>query len=131
MEFFTQMVEGVGLMIDAAGVLVIVAGLLYAVQQLIKSGKSFPDAYRQLRTDVGQGILLGLELLVAADIIRTVAVSPTLESVTVLGVIVIIRTFLSMALQVELEGYWPWQRDDVQRRQSATDGSRNPPTAPA
>ncbi|WP_136526097.1 DUF1622 domain-containing protein [Geomonas ferrireducens] len=68
------------------------------------------DGFRQLRQDLGRGILLGLEFLVAADIFRNVAVTPTLEGVLVLGVIVIIRTFLSMALQVELEGHWPWQR---------------------
>ncbi len=68
------------------------------------------DPYRRLRQDIGRGILLGLEFLVAADIIRTVAVTPTMEGVKVLGLIVVIRTFLSMALQVELEGRWPWQR---------------------
>lgn len=63
-----------------------------------------------LRQNLGRGILLGLEILIAADIIRTVAITPTLDGVLVLGVIVLIRTFLSMALQVELEGRWPWQR---------------------
>jgi uncharacterized membrane protein len=67
------------------------------------------NGYRQLRLDLGRGILLGLEFLVAADIIRTVAVTPTLEGVLILGLIVLIRTFLSMALEVELEGRWPWQ----------------------
>jgi uncharacterized membrane protein len=59
---------------------------------------------------MGRSILTGLELLVAADIIRTVAVEPTLQSVLVLGLIVLIRTFLSISLQVEIEGKWPWQR---------------------
>ncbi len=112
MQTFTYVVEGVGLIIDAAGVLVIVGGLLFAASRLIASGQSISDGYRQLRQDVGRGILLGLELLVAADIIRTVAVAPTLESVLVLGMIVLIRTFLSMALQVELEGRWPWQSSE-------------------
>jgi uncharacterized membrane protein len=67
------------------------------------------DPYRRLRQDIGRGILLGLEFLVAADIIRTVAVEPTLDGVLVLGLIVLIRTFLSMALQVELEGRLPWR----------------------
>jgi uncharacterized membrane protein len=66
-------------------------------------------AYRRYRADLGRGILLGLELLVAADIIGTVAVTPTLQSLAVLGLIVLIRTFLSFSLEVEIEGRWPWQ----------------------
>ena len=66
--------------------------------------------YRRFRQEVGRAILLGLELLVAADIIRTVAISPTLESVAVLSVIVLVRTLLSFSLEVEVTGMWPWQR---------------------
>ena len=66
--------------------------------------------YRRFRQEVGRAILLGLELLVAADIIRTVAISPTLESVAVLSGIVLVRTLLSFSLEVELTGMWPWQR---------------------
>jgi uncharacterized membrane protein len=108
----TQLVaERVSLAVDAAGVLIIVAGLAWALVRFCFSrGMHFADRYRQLRQDLGRGILLGLEFLVAADIIRTVAVDPTLESVATLGVIVVIRTFLSMALQVELEGRLPWRR---------------------
>ncbi len=68
------------------------------------------DGFKELRHDLGRGILLGLECLVAADIIRTVAVAPTLANVGVLAIIVLIRTFLSTALQLELEGHFPWQR---------------------
>ena len=67
------------------------------------------DIYLRYRQEIGRSILLGLEFLVAGDIIRTVVVAPTMENVKVLGVIVIIRTFLSISLQVELEGRWPWQ----------------------
>ena len=67
-------------------------------------------AYVRYRHGIGRAILLGLELLVAADIIRTVAIDPTFESLGVLAVIVAIRTFLSFSLQLELEGRWPWQR---------------------
>lgn len=109
----TQLIaETVSLAVDAAGVLIIVLGLAWALAHFgIARGLSFSDRYRQLRQDLGRGILLGLEFLVAADIIRTVAVDPTLASVATLGVIVVIRTFLSMALQVELEGRLPWRRD--------------------
>lgn len=109
MPTFTELAEGAGLAIDGAGVLVIVVGLVIAVARYLAAGRRAAASYRRLRQDIGRGILLGLEFLVAADIIRTVAVTPTMESVSVLGLIVLIRTFLSMSLQVELEGRWPWQ----------------------
>lgn len=112
---FKEAAETVGLMIDGAGVVVIIVGLLVATARFIVYGRQAGDPYRKLRQDMGRGILLGLELLVAADIIRTVAVTPTLEGVLVLGVVVLIRTFLSMSLQVEVEGHWPWQRADETR----------------
>ena len=109
MNNFTPIVELVGQMIDVIGVLVVVLGLSLAVVRLAVTGRKAADPFRQFRQDIGRGILLGLEFLVAADIIRTVAVTPTLAGVLVLGIIVLIRTFLSMALEVELEGRWPWQ----------------------
>ena len=110
MSAFKEAAEVIGLAIDGAGVLVIVLGLLIATARFAVYGRQTSDPYRQLRQDIGRGILLGLELLVAADIIRTVAVTPTLQGVLILGLIIVIRTFLSMALEVELEGRWPWQR---------------------
>lgn len=109
MELFRNAVEIVGLVIDGAGVVVIVVGMLIAAFRFLFDRQQSNDPYRRLRQDLGRAILLGLELLVAADIIRTVVVDPTLENVLALGLIVIIRTFLSIALQVELEGRWPWQ----------------------
>lgn len=109
MELFRNAVEIVGLVIDGAGVIVIVVGMLIAAYRFLFDRQRENGAYRQLRQDLGRAILLGLELLVAADIIRTVVVDPTLENVLALGLIVIIRTFLSIALQVELEGRWPWK----------------------
>jgi len=70
----------------------------------------WPAAFRRYRANLGRGILLGLELLVAADIIGTVAVTPSFENLAVLALIVLIRTFLSFSLEVEIEGRWPWQR---------------------
>jgi uncharacterized membrane protein len=102
-------IEMTGEIVDFFGVLVIVVGLLFASGRFL-FGRSEREGgrYRRLRHDLGKGILLGLEFLVAADIIRTVAVAPTMQSVLVLGMIVLIRTFLSTALQVELEGRLPW-----------------------
>jgi uncharacterized membrane protein len=72
--------------------------------------------YSRLRLDLGKAILLGLEILVAADIIATVSTKPTMNSVLVLGLIVLIRTFLSFSLQAELEGKFPWQRKSSEKK---------------
>lgn len=105
-------VDAIGLGVDAVGVGVIVAAIALAGFGFVRGllgAEPFATSYRQLRQSIGQGILLGLELLVAGDIIRTVVVGPTFTSVGVLAVIVLIRTFLSFSLQVELTGRWPWQ----------------------
>lgn len=112
---FREVVEAIGVVLDAAGVLAILIGLLVAAFRFVTSGRRESEGYRRFRENLGRGILLGLDFLVAADIIRTVAVTPTLEGVLVLGLIVVIRTFLSTALQVELEGHWPWQRAEGPR----------------
>jgi uncharacterized membrane protein len=96
-----------------AGVAIIVGGVLIASALFLRRGVGSSDwekAYEGFRADLGRGILLGLEFLVAADIIGTVAVTPTFESLGVLAAIVLIRTFLSFSLEVEIEGRWPWQR---------------------
>lgn len=110
-EMFRNVVEQVGLVIDAMGVFVVVIGIVMAAIRLLTQPSAPMGRYKQFRQDLGRGILLGLEFLVAADIIRTVAVTPTLESVLVLGLIVVIRTFLSLALQMEVEGRLPWQAE--------------------
>ena len=100
-----------GFELVAAGVLVI--GLIFAAVLALRSWnatKSGEQAYRVMRQAFGGVILLGLEILVAGDLIRTVAVSPTLDNVLVLGLIVLIRTFLSFSLEIEIEGVPPWRR---------------------
>jgi uncharacterized membrane protein len=69
-----------------------------------------PGSYVELRRNLGRSILLGLEVLIVADIVRTIIVDPTLESVAVLGAIVVIRILLSFSLEVEMDGAWPWNR---------------------
>lgn len=104
----------VSMLIEAAGVVVIVTAAVVATVAFILGGLSSGDwqgALRRFRANLGRGILLGLELLVAADIIGTVAVTPSLENLAVLGLIVLIRTFLSFSLEIEIEGKWPWRRD--------------------
>jgi uncharacterized membrane protein len=108
---FNQVVETIGRGIDVVGVFAIAGGIgLTVILAAGRFRRREPGTYRRFRQEVGRAILLGLELLVAADIIRTVAVSPTLESVAVLAGIVLVRTFLSFSLEVELTGMWPWQR---------------------
>jgi uncharacterized membrane protein len=108
---YNDVIETVGTSIDAAGVVVIVAGaVLTFVSCAVRLSHREPDVYRRFRRELGQTILLGLELLVAGDIVRTVAATPTLTSVAVLGAIVLIRTFLSFSLEVEISGRWPWQK---------------------
>lgn len=108
---FRETVEAVGKGVDAAGVILIIAGILVATAIAIgRRTSAGGDALRRYRRGIGSAILLGLEVLVAADIIRTVAVSPTFASAGVLAIIVAIRTFLSFSLEVELEGRWPWQQ---------------------
>jgi uncharacterized membrane protein len=98
--------------IEAVGIAIIVAGALasslYFLWQLL-NGCVLADSYQGYRANLGRGILLGLEFLIAADIIGTVAVEPTLQNLGVLAIIVVIRTFLSFTLEVEIQGRWPWQ----------------------
>ena len=107
---YNQAIERTGEVVDAAGVAIIVVGsTIAAVTATIRLARHDIKTYRRFRQQLGQAILLGLELLVAGDIIRTVAATPTLLSIGVLGLIVLIRTFLSFSLEVELTGRWPWQ----------------------
>jgi uncharacterized membrane protein len=112
-EMLEQAVHWVGRGIEIVGIAIIVAGaaaslVRYMAERLRRRPKE--EAVGEFRSDLGRSILLGLEFLVAADIINTVAIEPTLESLAVLAGIVLIRTFLSFSLEVEIEGRWPWQR---------------------
>lgn len=99
---------------ELAGIAVVILGTLGAARTFalctLRGKPPGEDRVAAFRRMLGRAILTGLELLVAADIIRTVAIDPTLESVAVLGLIVIIRTFLSFSLEVEIDGRWPWQK---------------------
>ena len=112
MERFRSIVEILGTGLDAAGVLIVVGGAVLATARvLLRRISSIGEYYRRYRQDLGRAILLGLEFLIAGDIIRTVVVAPTLQNVLVLGLIVLIRTFLSLSLQLDIEGKLPWRRD--------------------
>lgn len=103
--------------IEVTGVAIIVVGALFASAQFLGQGfgaVGWAKAYTVYRANLGRGILLGLELLVAADIIGTVALTPSFQTLGVLAVIVLIRTFLSFSLEVEIEGHWPWRRRELE-----------------
>jgi uncharacterized membrane protein len=107
------MVEAVGAGVDAVGVAVIVLGAVGAtVLAALRARRGREPIYRPYRRHLGRSILLGLEFLVAGDIIRTVAITPTFTSVGVLAVIVLIRTFLSFSLEMEITGRWPGRNSD-------------------
>jgi len=115
MENFRWIMDIVGTAVDGVGVLIVVGGALFATVRLVPRLRDRVDGagnyYVFYRQDVGRAILLGLEFLIAGDLIRTVVVAPTMQNVVVLGLIVLIRTFRSLSLQVEIEGRLPWQRD--------------------
>jgi len=110
MDEYRQLIGMLGLIVESVGVLVIVVGAAYSCWRYLSAQQdSVIRSYHHLRVDLGRSILLGLEFLIAGDIIRTVSVQPNLENVALLGLIVVIRTFLSMTLHMEVEGRWPWQ----------------------
>lgn len=111
METFKDWVVIAGYSIEATGVLVIIIGFVFASCRFVRQIKSTATdlVYVRYRIVLARAILLGLEFLLAGDIIRTVVIEPTLEQVGVLTIIVLIRTFLSFTLELEIEGKWPWQ----------------------
>lgn len=96
--------------IEIIGVAAIVTGIIIAFVRFIFLKRNEPEKYSSLRQELGKGILLGLEILVGGDIIATVVTEPTMNKVLTLGVIVLIRTFLSLSLEVEIKGKFPWQK---------------------
>jgi uncharacterized membrane protein len=100
----------VGICIEAFGVIIIVAGIIWSTYRYITSGEEGWN-YDQYRIRVGRSLLLGLELLVAADIVKTIAIELTFRSLGLLAGLVLVRTFLSWTLVLEIEGRWPWARE--------------------
>ena len=112
--------ESISKVFEIAGVIVIMVGFVLA---LVRAGVQLfgrhdaSGAYDLIRSIFGKSVLLGLEVLVAADLIRTIAVNPSLDNLYVLLLLVIIRTFLSWALEVELDGAWPWRKKELEVRE--------------
>jgi uncharacterized membrane protein len=124
---YDHVISDVVKVVEASGAAIMVVGGFWALVDyavtIAKAGGHVDAAYRLLRRRLGQAILLGLEVLIVGDIVRTIIVDPTLESVGVLGIIVVIRIILSFSLEVEIDGAWPWNLWRV----SARDDDREPP----
>ena len=110
-----KVVEAVGAAIMVLGAL---GALLVFAYRALRAGTA-TESYDELRRNLGRGILVGLEVLIVADIVRTIIVEPTIESVGVLAAIVLIRIALSFSLEVEIDGFWPWRRWQLSRNVDA------------
>ena len=111
---FARAIELIGIGVMVLGGLLAIGGFIHRIgsrraSSAVSGDGSFDQHYRALRANLGRAILLGLEFLVAADIIGTVAIEPSFRSLGVLALIVAIRTFLSFSLELEISGRWPWQ----------------------
>ena len=115
---FKDLISIAGYAIETIGVLVIIVGIAISSLRFLARFRAEPEgvAYAMYRRQLGRSIILGLEFLIAGDIVRTVIVADTLTNVTILGLIVLIRTFLSFTLHLEVEGRWPWQKARVEEK---------------
>jgi len=125
---YEETIEDVVKVVEAVGASIMVFGGLGAFVAFAlraRRAETLHGAYPALRRDLSRCILLGLEVLIIADIVRTIIVDPTLESVAVLGIIVVIRILLSFSLEVEIDGVWPWHRRQLGSRtgRETADGS--------
>ncbi len=116
---YDELISEVVKVVEAAGAGIMIFGglgafLLFAYRTL--HSEETEGSYDELRRNFGRSILLGLEVLIVADIVRTIIVDPTLEGVAVLGIIVVIRILLSFSLEVEIDGIWPWRRWQIGSR---------------
>ena len=109
METVRELIEWVALSIELLAVVVIVGSIVVAVGGRVRTDSVRSDIFTDYKRRMGRGLLLGLELLLAADIVGTVALTPTLESLASLGLLAVIRSFLSWSLDVEIDGCWPWR----------------------
>jgi uncharacterized membrane protein len=117
---FVEVTNGIVRVVEGIGIGVLVLGfVVVAITWLARPGRWTTRAYERVRRGLGRVIQLGLEVLVAADLIRTVIVDPTLASVAALGLLVLIRTLLSWSITVELEGTWPWRLRAAARDEQA------------
>ena len=113
-------------LLELSGTLAIVIGAAAATWLFVKNAwqSSFSQAYPSFRSTLGRSILLGLEFLVAADILQSLVIAPTLDDLLILAGLVLVRTFLSISLGVEINGHWPWQDTRLEREAKAAEKQR-------
>jgi uncharacterized membrane protein len=122
---YEETISSVVKVVEGVGAAIMILGGLGALAMFVRGvlrARTAESEYATLRRNLGRSILLGLEVLIVADIVRTIIVDPTTQSVAVLGAIVAIRIALSFSLEVEIDGEWPWRRSEVEarlKRQSA------------
>lgn len=124
MEQLHRYIDQAANVLELGGVAIILFGAALATLWFLRDGRRSGEwrvAYERYRANLGRGILLGLELLVGADIIGTITAPLTLTTVGLLAIIVVIRTFLSFSLETEIEGCWPWQRRNARSAEQTTD----------
>ncbi|MDP2530903.1 MAG: DUF1622 domain-containing protein [Candidatus Palauibacterales bacterium] len=122
--FFSSLLHWTARGMEATGTLIIALGALAATANFLRlafRAVGAREAYQEYRVNLGRAILLGLEFLVAADIVGTVAIEPTFQNLGVLALIVLVRTGLSFALEVEVNGHWPWQTSQLTLSSSRTE----------
>ena len=118
---FTDFMEGATRTFEAIGVGILAVGSLAAFGRFLVAGRAERrGAYGRLRNDLGRAILLGLEILIVADIVRTITLAPTIRNAVTLGIIVLVRTLLSFSLEIELEGVVPWRYAEAKRSGAIT-----------
>ncbi len=111
------MMEGIARAFEVVGVSILVVGGVWAAVRAVTNYRAGKDVYQGIRSDFGRALLLGLEVLVAADIVKTVSVATTLDNVVILGILVLVRTLLSFSLDVEIDGMAPWRRRQVEAQE--------------
>ncbi|MBM4273591.1 MAG: DUF1622 domain-containing protein [Deltaproteobacteria bacterium] len=119
---FDWVLKLIGVGIECIGIAIIVAGAVITTALFIRGllqERALGECYHQYRSTFGKAVLLGLEFLVASDIVSTVAVGLTFQDLGMLGLLVLIRTFLSFALEVEINGHWPWKSSEMAGRLGA------------
>lgn len=119
---FEHIMEVAAQAFEVVGVAILVLGAVYTAARAVAERGQDTDTYQSLRRRFGRTLLLGLEVLVAADIVKTVAIESTLDSVLVLAVLVVVRTVLSLSLDAEIDGVAPWRRAEVEARTPPGDG---------
>jgi uncharacterized membrane protein len=121
MQLVHDGIEASATLIEVLAVAIMLVSILVGTAKwLLQSGRQLEKTYERYRVALGKAMLVGLEILVAADIIRTVALESTLTNIATLAALVVVRTFLGWSLSVEVEGRWPWQKP----------GGRDPPQLP-